>query len=126
LYDATGVGDVDAAIAPYVADAKSTYPAAKAKFLAGLPQGQYFFVTTRLHDQSGTFEQVFIAVKSIQDGVISGRIASDINLVSGYKNGDPYVFPEAELLDWLITHPDGSEEGNVVGKFLDGYHGGGA
>jgi hypothetical protein len=28
---------------------------------------------------------------------------------------------EAELLDWLITKPDGSEEGNVVGKFLDTY-----
>ena len=33
--------------------------------------------------------------------------------------GDPYTFPEGELVDWLITHPDGSEEGNVVGKFLD-------
>jgi hypothetical protein len=26
---------------------------------------------------------------------------------------------EPVLIDWLITKPDGSEEGNVVGKFLD-------
>jgi hypothetical protein len=26
---------------------------------------------------------------------------------------------EPVLIDWLITKPDGSEGGNVVGKFLD-------
>jgi hypothetical protein len=30
-----------------------------------------------------------------------------------------YSFQESELVDWLISRPDGSEEGNVVGKFLD-------
>ena len=29
------------------------------------------------------------------------------------------TMPEDELIDWTIVHPDGSEEGNVVGKFLD-------
>jgi len=116
----------EAVIAPYIAQAKSTYPAAKAKYLAGLPRGQHFFVTTRLHDSTGAFEQVFIAVNAIRDGVISGRIASDINTVQGYKNGDTYSFAESDLVDWLIALPDGSEEGNFVGKFFDGYHGSGA
>src|SRR5690606_18077567 len=58
----------EAAIAPYIAQAKSTYPQARAKFLGGLPKGQHFFVTTRLYDNTGAFEQVFIAVISIQDG----------------------------------------------------------
>ena len=122
-------GDMDslnAALAPRIAQARSTYPAAKAKFLAGLPQGQYFFVTTRLHDDTGAVEQVFIAVNSIQNGVITGRIASQIDTVFGYKYGESYAFPESELIDWLITHPDGSEEGNFVGKFLDNYRGNGA
>lgn len=39
--------------------------------------------------------------------------------VTGYKRGDPHDLPEAEIVDWLISRPDGSEEGNVVGKFLD-------
>lgn len=115
----------DSAIAPYVAQAKSSYPSAKARFLAGLPDGQIFFITTRIHD-SVTFEQSFIRVISIEDGIVHGTIANDINRISGYKNGDSYSFPESELLDWLITYPDGTEEGNFVGKFLDGYHGGGA
>jgi hypothetical protein len=34
-------------------------------------------------------------------------------------SGDPYKLSERDLTDWLISKPDGSEEGNVVGKFLD-------
>ena len=36
------------AIAPYVAQARATYPQAKQRFLAGLPRGQSFFLTARL------------------------------------------------------------------------------
>jgi len=110
-------------IAPFVAQAKSTYPQAKERFLKGLPKGQAFFVTTRLYGADGNYEQVFIAVQSIRDGQIIGRIWSEIHVVHTYKYKDPYAFPEDRLLDWLITKPDGSEEGNFVGKFLDTYKG---
>lgn len=110
-------------IAPYVARARSTYPQAKERFLLGLPKGQSFFVTTRLHGKDGSLEQVFIAVHAIRDGQIMGRIWSEIHVVKEYKYKDPYSFPEDRLLDWLITKPDGSEEGNFVGKFLDTYEG---
>jgi hypothetical protein len=111
----------EAAIAPHIEEAKRTYPDAKRKFVAGLPEGQSFFVTTRLYDGTGAFEQVFIAVRNIEDGVVHGKIWSEINTVQGYRFGDAYRFPESGLLDWLITHPDGSEEGNFIGKFLDSY-----
>jgi hypothetical protein len=107
------------AIAPYVEQARKTYPQARKRYLDGLPPGHTFYVVTKLRDANGTIEQVFIAVSGIQDGRISGRIANDLRSVRGYKNGDPYSFPEGELIDWLISRPDGSEEGNVVGKFLD-------
>ena len=108
-----------AAIAPYVAKGRQTYPEAKKRYLAGLPPGRTFFVVTNLRDKAGTVEQVFVAVANVRDGRITGRIASDILTVIGYKKGDPYSFPEGDLIDWLITHPDGTEEGNVVGKFVD-------
>jgi len=108
-----------AAIAPYVEKGRKTYPEAKKRYLAGLPAGHHFFAVANLRDGSGTSEQVFIAVAEIKGDRITGRIASDIIGVKGFKNGDPYSFPESELVDWLITHLDGSEEGNVVGKFLD-------
>ena len=117
-----GLSKFEAAIAPYVAQAKATYPLAKSKFLAGLPKGQSFFVTTQLR-RNGLVEQVFVAVRSIDGDLISGKIWSDVQLVPGFKHGDAYRLPETEIIDWLITHPDGSEEGNVVGKFLDTYDG---
>ncbi len=120
--DAKGKAAVEeykAALAPYIETGRKTYPEAKSRYLAGLPAGHAFFVVTELRDGSGTFEQVFIAVAAIKDDRITGRIATEIIGVKGFKNGDPYSFPESELIDWLITHPDGMEEGNVVGKFLD-------
>jgi hypothetical protein len=120
--DAKGEAEAEeyrAAIAPYVAKGRKTYPEAKSRYLAGLPAGHNFFAVAKLRDGSGTTEQVFVAIASINGDRITGRIATDIIGVKGFKNGDPYTFPESELVDWLITHPDGSEEGNVVGKFLD-------
>lgn len=109
------------AIAPLVAQARVTYPDAKRRFQAGLPRGQTFFVTVRLHDSLNREEQVFVAVDSIVGDTVAGRIWSPIQVVSGYRYRQPYSFAEREVVDWLITRPDGAEEGNVVGKFLDTY-----
>ncbi|MBL1177767.1 DUF2314 domain-containing protein [Pantanalinema sp. GBBB05] len=117
--DQAEVKAYQAAIASYVEKARKTYPEAKRRYLAGLSAGYHFFVVTNLRDGLGTSEQVFVAVARITDDRITGRIASNIIGVKGFKNGDPYTFPESELVDWVITRPDGTEEGNVVGKFLD-------
>src|ERR1700683_4853489 len=104
----------DQAIAPYVRMARESYPAARDWFLRGLPEGQHFFVVTRLVDTQSHREQVFILVKNVAEGTITGVISSDIALVSGFKAGQVYTFQESQLIDWLITKLDGSEEGNAV------------
>ncbi|MES2521715.1 MAG: hypothetical protein V4617_03370 [Gemmatimonadota bacterium] len=109
------------ATAPLVEQARASYPAARTRFLAGLPPRHTFFVTTLLRDAAGRTEQVFVVADSIRDGHIAGRIWSQIAVVAGYRLGQPYRFAETALLDWMIARPDGSEEGNVVGKFLDTY-----
>ncbi len=109
------------AIKPYIEKARKTYPEARSRYLAGLPPKHTFYITTRLHDKEGRFEQVFIAVREIKDGKIKGVIASDVQFITGYREGESYSFAESELLDWTIVKPDGSEEGNFVGKFLDEY-----
>lgn len=115
------VADLDTANAPYVATARETYPSARSRFLDGLPPGQTFLVVTRIGDPEGHWEQVFVRVQTIHDGLITGILSSRLSLVTTYKSGQPYTFREPELIDWVITNPDGSEEGNVVGKFLDTY-----
>ena len=104
---------------PYIEKARQTYPDAKKRYLAGLPKGQWFSVTTKIYDEQGRFESVFIAVREIKDGVVKGVIASEMNLVTKYKLGEAYSFAEKDLLDWTISHPDGTEEGNFVGKYIE-------
>jgi len=108
-----------ALVAPHVDQARITYPQAKARYLAGLPPQQTFFVTTLLRDGQGRFEYVFVVVHRIAEQNVTGQIATPVNLVRGYREGDAVTFPEAEVMDWMISKPDGSEEGNLVGKFLD-------
>jgi hypothetical protein len=124
-YDAYGQAQVDAmhkAIAPYVAQGQATYPAAKARYLAGLPAGETFYVSTTLRESPGLEETVFIRVTSIEHGVVTGALSSPIRVLHGYKLGQVQSIPEKDVQDWLISRPDGTEEGNVVGKFLDTYH----
>jgi hypothetical protein len=112
---------LEAAVAPYIAQARATYPQAKQRYLAGLPPQQSFFVTVELRDAAGHSEMAFLAVDSLARDSIFGRIWNQIQAVRGYRLRDRHAVAEAELLDWLITKPDGSEEGNVVGKFVDTY-----
>jgi uncharacterized protein YegJ (DUF2314 family) len=111
------------AIAPYVQKARATYPPVRDRFLAGLPDGAALFITTQLHDQAGKMEQVFVQVLSIEASQITGIIWDDIRTVSGFHKGQRYTFPETELIDWTISNADGTEEGNVVGTFLDTWQG---
>ena len=59
--------DLILACEPYVKKARDTYAAAKARYMAGLPPGQSFFVTARLVDDAGRMEQIFVAVDRIAD-----------------------------------------------------------
>jgi hypothetical protein len=94
------------------------FPDAKARFNRGLPAGEHMFVTTTL-SSPGKTESVFIAVTKIAKGKVSGTIASDIINVTGFAAGQAYELPESAITDWMIAKPDGSEEGNLVGKYLD-------
>ena len=62
-----------------------------------------------------------MALDSIAGTRVVGRLWSDVRTVSGYRRGQRYEMDERDLVDWMVANPDGSEEGNVVGKFLDTY-----
>ncbi len=108
-------------LAPCVTKARAAFPGAAQRFKAGLPEGQSLFVVTVLHDSTGKFEQVFVAVDSIGKTDVYGRIWNQITIVKGYQLRQPYTVPQGEIIDWMISKPDGSEEGNWSGKFLDAW-----
>ena len=109
------------AIAPYVKKARETLPEAKKKYLAGLAKNQTFFVTINLYDPSKKFEQVFVRVTSWKGETVQGILASELALIHNHSKGEKLTCNESKILDWTISKPDGTEEGNFVGKFLDTY-----
>jgi uncharacterized protein YegJ (DUF2314 family) len=114
----------DRAIAPYVAKARASYPSAKKRYLAGLPSGYTFAVWIRLYQsdqkaRENRHEDVFVVVEQIKNGTIRGYINNNLDLLANYKKGQRIEFPESDVKNWVIVRPDGSEEGNDVGKFLE-------
>jgi Uncharacterized protein conserved in bacteria (DUF2314) len=79
-------------------------------------------LTTKLWDRSHTkFEVVFVVADEIKNGTVTGHLATHTKQPVGYNFGDKISFPESQVMDWTIVHPDGTEEGNIVGKFMDTY-----
>jgi hypothetical protein len=109
------------AIAPYVKKAQETLPKAKKRYLRGLPKNQIFYVTIKLYDLAKKYELVFVKVTSWKRETIEGILDSDVTLIPNHPKGEKLTCQESEVQDWTISKPDGSEEGNYVGKFLDTY-----
>ena len=61
-------------------------------------------------------EGVFVEVDAIKDDKIYGNRHVDL---PSFHRDQRIAFPESELLDWAILHPDDTFEGNFVGKFLE-------
>jgi uncharacterized protein YegJ (DUF2314 family) len=109
------------AIAPYVAKARATLPDTKKRFLKGLNKGEVLFVTIRLYGPDNKFEQVFVEVKTWKDQTITGVLSTEPTLVKGHQSGERIVIDQKDVYDWTVSKPDGTEEGNFVGNFLDNY-----
>ena len=109
---------LDRALTSSMERAQKTFPGVEARFTAGPAKGQSLFVTARLYDECGKSELAFISVTGIQGGIVEGRIWSHPKVATFYRFRDRYAFPREQLVDWLIAYPDGTEEGNIVGKFI--------
>lgn len=122
IADKAKQNEIIQAIQPCIAKARETFPEVKQRYLEGKLLGSMFSVTTLLHDNAGHQEAIFIVVRSMQGGRIYGAIADRVDLVLGYKLGDPYELPESAILDWTISKPDCTEDGNCIGRLLDSMH----
>jgi len=109
---------LDTIMAPYVQMARRSYPDAKARFQKGLPSRERFLITTRIFDPQGNFQQVFVEVNDISNGKVAGRVVTGTKKSSGTSPADVFICNETDILDWAILKPDGTLEGNVVGKYL--------
>jgi len=112
---------VYAALEPCRIRAMQSFPDVKTRFRSGLGARQTLFVVTRLYDSASRTEQVFVAVDSIRPDSIVGRLASELHAVTGFQYRQRLAVHETQVVDWMISMPDGAEEGNLMGKFLDAW-----
>jgi hypothetical protein len=108
------------AIAPFISASVASYPDARKRFQDGLPRKTYLFVSVRLGGGGGPPGMATIRVSSIDDrkGLIYGRALEDVKGRFGIRQDDDVTVHEADVIDWKITHPDGSAEGDAVGKYI--------
>lgn len=104
-------------IAPLTIQARNTWVNAKDRYFKN--PATMLFVSVTLVDESQRQETVFVQVKSIAKNMISGNISSNIEFVSGYRIGDRIKVDESTIVDWTISNPDGTEDGNLIGKLID-------
>ncbi|MBX0291598.1 hypothetical protein K3G63_14200 [Hymenobacter sp. HSC-4F20] len=99
-------------------EARRTLPQARQRYQRGLPAGTNFFLTARVLNEAATPEPVVVLIDTWQAGHITGRImrfgADGRATPAGATD-----FEEEAILDWILLRPNGAEEGNYLGKFLD-------
>jgi hypothetical protein len=79
----------------------------------------FLTVTVPVRDGDGHFELSYLYVDRVDRGIITGRIAGDLEIVHGLRHNDVYRVPESEILDWGITMPDGSTKGDFMLPFIN-------
>jgi len=100
---------------PCVDHARETISEVALRFKAGLPAGTFFYVVARKDNE----RHFMVKVNTIDGSRINGHILSAAQ-VNGrhYKSGDEYSLHMADIVDWLIIHPDRPEEGNFLGRYM--------
>jgi hypothetical protein len=98
--------------------ARSELPGVRERFQRGLPSNHHLFITTVVR-HANSAEQLFVSVRDWSNAdVVDGLIASQAH-TPGYRAGDPIKVAMGDIIDWTISRPDGSEEGNALGKYLE-------
>lgn len=91
---------------------------ARQRYQQGLPAGTSFYLTARVLNEAATPEPVVLVVDAWRAHDISGRIMRP-GPTGLPTPGATVNLDEAAVLDWIVLRPNGAEEGNFLGKFLD-------
>ncbi|TGD81768.1 hypothetical protein [Hymenobacter wooponensis] len=99
-------------------EAKRTLPQLRQRYQRGLQAGTTCYLTANVLNESATPEPLVVEVAAWQAGQVTGRIVR-LSPEGRTIAGALVTFEETVILDWLLLRPNGTEEGNYVGKYLD-------
>lgn len=109
------VADDDEVMAKAHARAVATLPQFKKRFRAGPEPGEVYFVKHGFprHDNDH-HEFMWVIVKTWSGGRIKGILANDPTHRIDLRSGQPITLTEADVFDWLLTLPDGTQQGGFT------------
>jgi uncharacterized protein YegJ (DUF2314 family) len=99
--------------------ARAQLPALAKRFREGLTPGEYLMLKAPFKTSGGGTEWMWVEVRSWPtSGSISGLLRNDPQDVPGLRAGQGVEIKEAQVFDYLLTKPDGSQEGNSTGAVI--------
>jgi hypothetical protein len=107
------------AMVALIRESQAELPHIRKRFEAGLREGEFLYLTVRLFHPDQSFEQAFVRVTEWTDQDVTGVMASELIGFTEPKRGDVLKFLESTAIDWTVTGPGGTEEGNRLGHYLE-------
>jgi hypothetical protein len=107
----------DSALAEPLQQARRTLTQARKRYAAGLSNGEKCLVMVRVQASDTSFRQVQARVIGWRNGAVQALISPAPK--APVTDLRPVSFPETAVLDWTILQPNGRQEGNFIGRYLD-------
>jgi hypothetical protein len=119
-FSAEEYAQFDAMMRPCSEHAVTTLPAAIERFEAAGRKDSSFHIMVRRARPEDRPPNYFITYRGHDGDRIEGKVATDGVVVDGrrYRRGKKLVVDSADVMDWVIIHPDRPEEGNLIGRYL--------
>lgn len=99
--------------------ARANLPALKAEFSKGLAPGEFIQLKAPFDRPDGGNEWMWVEVSSWQGDKIEGLLKNEPYSIPTLHAGQVVEVSEAEVIDYIRRHPDGSSEGNETGKVIE-------
>ncbi|MFN3651975.1 MAG: YegJ family protein [Armatimonadota bacterium] len=105
------VEDDDPEMAAAISQARASLPHLWSVFERPIRGESVFSLKVKITDGNGT-EHFWVGSLERRDGVTTGKIDNDPNIVRNVKLGERITIPDADISDWLYKR-----EGKMVGNY---------
>jgi uncharacterized protein YegJ (DUF2314 family) len=100
------------------AKARSKLPELHKAFSSGLQPGEFIQIKVPFPTPEGGNEWMWVEVTSWKGSKIRGLLENEPLNVPDLHGGQIVEIREGDVFDYLLQHPDGSQEGNTTGAIL--------
>jgi len=105
---------LDAQLASAVVRARSSISQFRDRLIHPQPTDRAYFLRAEFRRDDGNREYLWLNRVEATDGGFKAVVAEKPFVVDKVWQGESVVVPNADVVDWTITHQDGTREGNFT------------